>query len=154
MGKTLSDKTRKQIADRLAIFVADTFTLYVKTLNFHWNMRGAQFFMFHRLLEEQYKDMAEGADELAERIRGLGEMAPGSMKEFLKLTNLSESASKLPQNEMVLELVLDHETLVEECHELIQFVDEQLDQGTSDLLADRIRFHSKQAWLLRSHLEK
>jgi len=153
MGKTLSDKTKGQITDKLAEFTADTFVLYVKTLNFHWNMKGAEFFMFHGLLQGQYENLAGAVDDLAEQIRQLGALAPGSMKEFLKLTTLSESTAKLPQNEMIKELVEDHEELIESCGKLIQFVDEHLDPGTSDLLAERIRFHSKQAWLLRSHLE-
>lgn len=149
---SLSEKTCKKIAEKLAIFTADTFVLYVKTLNFHWNMIGPQFFMFHKLLEEQYKDMASAIDDLAERIRMLGCDAPASMKEFLKLTTLEESHSNLTQNEMIKALIGDHESLEASCQQLIRFTDENIDQGSSDLLAERIRFHSKQSWLLRSHL--
>lgn len=152
MGKKeLNDKMRLEIADKLAIFTANTFVLYVKTLNFHWNMEGAQFFMFHRLLEEQYKNLAEGVDELAERIRMLGVHAPASMKHFLKLATLNESHANLNQEEMIQELIYDHETLENSCSKLIAFTDESLDPGSSDLLTERLRFHSKQAWLLRSH---
>jgi riboflavin synthase len=152
MKKTSKSKGRAEIADKLAIFTADTFVLYVKTLNFHWNMKGAQFFMFHKLLEEQYKNMAEAIDDLAERIRMLGAHAPASMKQFLKLATLEESHAKLSQEEMIKELVHDHESLEASCQKLIEYVDECLDQGSSDLLAERIRFHAKHGWLLRSHL--
>lgn len=142
-----------KIAKKLSHFCADTFVLYVKTLNFHWNMRGPEFFLYHRLLEEQYKNLAEATDDLAERIRMLGHFAPSSMQEFLQLAHLKESHPKLSQEEMVQELVSDHATLEASLQKLIAFVDENLDQGSSDLLAERIRFHSKSGWLLRSHLE-
>lgn len=143
-----------KIAKKLSHFCADTFVVYVKTLNFHWNMRGVEFFQFHKLLEDQYKDLAEGIDAIAERIRMLGHFAPASMQEFLELAHLKESHAKLSQEEMIQELAKDHELLVIQLQKLIAFVDENLDQGSSDLLADRIRFHSKSGWLLRSHLEK
>jgi starvation-inducible DNA-binding protein len=154
MKKTLDDASIDQITSRLGHFLADTFVLYMKTLNFHWNMVGSEFFMYHRLLEEQYKKMAEAIDDLAERIRMLGRIAPASMGEFLKLACLKEAPSKLSMERMIHELVLDHEELVEHCHELIKFTDSVHDEGTSDLIIEQIRFHAKQAWLLRSHLEK
>jgi len=135
----------------LALFTADTMVLYVKTLNFHWNMTGPQFFMYHRLLEEQYKNLAEGLDELAERIRMLGGEAPGSMKDFLKLAQLKESAGTLSQNEMVKELVRSHTSMSHLCHQVIEISNQQRDEGTTDLLIERLRFHDQQAWLLRSH---
>lgn len=150
--KTLSPETIDQITQKLAHFLADTFVLYVKTLNFHWNMVGKEFYMYHRLLQEQYEEMQEGADELAERIRMLGREAPGTMKQFLELSCLKEPTVIPPLEQMILELVENHEEMVAHCHEIIQFMDKALDQGTSDLLVERIRFHSKQAWLLRSHL--
>lgn len=152
--KTLSDDTINKITTKLRHFLSDTFVLYVKTLNFHWNMVSTEFYMYHRLLQKQYEELAEAADELAERIRMLGHPSPGSMKEFLQLTCLKESATHLPVEEMIRKLVGDHEKLIEHCHALIQFTEEVLDQGTADLLIGRIRSHSKQAWLLRSHLEK
>lgn len=141
-----------QVAEKLAHFVADSFVLYVKTLNFHWNMVGREFFMFHRLLEEQYKELQEAIDEMAERLRQLGKEAPGSMKQFLELACLKESTGRLGLEQMVQELVDNHQQLIEHCHLLIAFTDKVLDQGTSDMLAQRIRSHAKQAWLLQSHL--
>ncbi|MCB1181333.1 MAG: DNA starvation/stationary phase protection protein [Chlamydiia bacterium] len=151
-NKTLDDKTVDEICEKLATFVSDTFVLYVKTLNFHWNMKGPQFFMYHRLLEEQYKEMAKATDELSEQIRLLDRYAPGSMHEFLQKTSLKEANTLPNQNAMIKELASDHDALVEKLHGAIKFMDTVLDQGTSDLLIERIRFHSKASWLLRSSL--
>lgn len=148
----MNKNSKKEICQKLSHFLADTFVLYVKTLNFHWNMKSAQFYMYHKLLQEQYEALQEAADEVAERIRMLGGIAPGSLKEFLDLACLKESSTKLTDQQMVKELVSVHEKLVEHCRELIQFTDSVNDQGTSDLLVDRMRDHDKQAWLLRSHL--
>jgi starvation-inducible DNA-binding protein len=153
MKKTLDDKTMDEINARLAHFLADTFILYAKTLNFHWNMVGPQFFMYHKLLEEQYKKMSEAIDEIAERIRMLKGTAPGSLREYLDLACLKESSAHLSQEHMVRELATNHEEMVEHCHELIRYTDSVSDQGTSDLLIEQIRFHAKQAWILRSHTE-
>jgi len=110
--------------------------------------------MYHKLLEKQYEELAEAIDELAERMRMLGKKSPGSMQEILKLSCLKESSTKLSSTEMVKELVFSHEAMVEHCHDLIEFTDSLSDQGTSDILVERIRSHAKEAWLLRSHLEK
>lgn len=150
--KTLSSDTIDTITEQLGHFLSDTFLLYVKTLNFHWNMVGREFFMYHKLLEEQYKELQEAIDELAERIRMLGRKAPGSMKRFLEQTQLKEPKEELNADQMVKELVHDHESLIESCHKLINFTEEASDQGTADLLIKRIRSHSKEAWLLRSHI--
>lgn len=152
MKKALSSETIDQIIEKLSHFLSDTAVLYVKTLNFHWNMEGREFFMYHRLLQEQYEELQEAIDDLAERIRMLGRPSPGSMKKFLELSCIKESDKELSAEKMVQMLVDDHEALIEHCHSLIQFTDEKKDQGTSDLLIERIRSHSKQAWLLRSHL--
>src|SRR5690349_8537607 len=104
MKRTLDDKTLDKINLKLAHFLADTFVLYTKTLNFHWNMVASEFFMYHKLLEEQYKGLAEALDELAERIRMLRGTAPGSMTEILKLACLKESTKHLSQEKMVHEL--------------------------------------------------
>lgn len=150
--KKKSDTSAK-IAKILSHFCADTFVLYVKTLNFHWNMRGPEFFQFHKLLEEQYKNLAEAADDLAERIRMLGHFAPSSMHDFLELAHIKESHPRLSQEAMIKELAIDHKTLELDLQKLIAFTDKHEDQGSSDLLVERIRFHAKQGWLLRSHLE-
>lgn len=152
--KSLSEKTMKDVCLKLGAFLADSFVLYTKTLNFHWNMEGPQFFMYHKLLEQEYEELAEANDEIAERIRMLGGKAPATLQEFLKLASLSEGKSTQSWEKMIQELVEDHETMVEKCHELIEFTNSVNDEGTSDLIVDRIRSHSKEAWLLRSHLKK
>lgn len=147
---TLNKKSKAAIAQRLGHHLADTMILYVKTLNFHWNMVGPQFFMYHRLLEEQYKELAQALDELAERIRMLGFPAPGSLIEFQKLGCLKEGKAKT-QATMVQELVSDHEAMIEHSQALIALCNEAGDEGTADLIIERLRSHDKAAWLLRSH---
>ncbi len=151
--KVLDNRKIDLITTQLSNFLADTFLLYVKTLNFHWNMVGPQFFMYHKLLEEQYKDLAKAADEIAERIRQLGKHAPATLSEFLSLSSFKEPKGKLSQEQMIFDLAETHNLMVEKCHKLIDFTEELLDQGTADLIIDQIRFHAKQAWLLRSHQE-
>lgn len=151
--KAVQKKTEgNPLLEVLASYTADTAVLYIKTLNFHWNMVGSEFFMYHRLLEEQYKELAEGLDELAERIRMLKGKAPGSMKEFLALSDLSEAEGTYSQKEMILELVHSNQWMVEQGKEIIQLSDSLKDPATSDLVIDRIRAHDKNAWLLKSHL--
>ncbi len=108
--------------------------------------------MFHKLLQEQYENLAEASDEIAERIRMLQHTSPGSMGEFLKLSCLTESNTNLDDLQMIEELVSVHEKLVEHCRKIIEFTDSVEDYGTSDMLVTRMRDHDKQAWLLRSHL--
>lgn len=145
-------KKSLDVASALSHFLADTMVIYVKTLNFHWNMVGSEFFMYHKLLEEQYKALAEAGDELAERIRMLGKVAPATMEQWLQLASLKEAKGALSQEKMMRELTKDHETLLSHAHALIALSDKQGDQGTSDLIIERLRFHDKAAWLLRSHL--
>lgn len=143
----------KDMSEQLNHFLADTFILYVKTLNFHWNMTGPQFFMYHKLLEEQYQEMAEACDEIAERIRMLGGRAAATMQEFLELGSLSEGKGKPTQDAMIRQLAADHTSICDLCHAMIATADEKKDQGSSDLLVDRLRVHDKFAWLLRSHFK-
>jgi starvation-inducible DNA-binding protein len=150
--KALDQKKIDQITPRLSEFLADTFLLYVKTLNFHWNMTGPQFFMYHKLLEEQYQHLANAVDDIAERIRQLGERTPATLGEFLKLSNFKEPGRDLSQKQMVEDLIESHNLMEEQCHHLIDFTENLLDQGTADMVIEQIRFHAKQSWLLRSHL--
>lgn len=152
--KIQTEKTINQIAFKLGDFLADTFVLYVKTLNYHWNMAGANFYMYHKLLETQYQDLAQAADEIAERIRMLGRQAPATMASFLKLASLKEGTSGLSQDKMITDLADSHQSMIEQCNMLIHFTEEAEtdDQGTADLIIKQIRFHEKQAWLLKSHL--
>lgn len=150
----MDKKTAGVVAHELSHFLADTAILYVKTLNFHWNMEGPEFFMYHRLLEEQYKELADSIDMIAEHVRTLGVKAPGTMREFLEKGCLKEAKGHYTQNKMVAELAKDHTTLVEHARIIIELTGELKDPATSDLLVDRVRSHEKSAWLLRSHTAK
>ena len=152
MNKELEEHSIDQISSKLSHLLADTFVLYVKTLNYHWNMVGEEFFMYHKLLEEQYKKLAELCDESAERIRMLKREAPATMQTFLQLTGLKEGSSKKEQKQMVDELASDHAHLVRHCRQIIEYSDSISDPATSDLVVDQMRFHDKASWLLRSHL--
>jgi len=146
--------SRKKITEGLKYFLADTYMLYLKTQNFHWNLVGANFYSFHILLEKQYEDMAEAVDEVAERIRALGEFAPATFTEFKKLTQLKEEKKSLKQNQMIETLTHDHEKIAKITKKLIRLSQDEYDDITADMLIKRIAFHEKSAWMLRSSLEK
>jgi starvation-inducible DNA-binding protein len=146
-------KTTDQIVERLSSILADNFVLYAKTLNFHWNVVGERFYQLHKLFEEQYGELDAANDELAERIRMLGEKTPASLKSFLSLTSLKEVEGSLTGNQMLEALVKDHETIIKKLHESIAFANDHSDEGTGDLLIQRLRSHEKMAWFLRSHFE-
>jgi len=141
-----------EIPKKLCHYLADGYVLYFKTLNFHWNMVGPQFYMYHKLLEDQYESLAKANDEIAERIRQLGSKSPGSMQEFLKLACMKESPNDLPMKEMIEALAQGHELMVKHGSDLVAFCDAHKDPGTSDMIVGRMRDHDKQVWLLRSHL--
>lgn len=141
----------EEIIKKLGHYLADSYILYFKTLNFHWNMTGPAFFMYHTLFQSQYETLAEANDTIAERIRQLGAKTPGSMKEFLQLAQMKESSTTLSAQEMVQELVGSHRLMVHQSASLITLFEKKGDMGTSDLIIDRLRDHDKQAWLLVSH---
>lgn len=141
---------RKQVAQHLGLLLADYYVLYTKTQNFHWNLVDPRFYSIHVFLQKQYEELAEGVDELAERIRMVGEIAPGSLRQFLEMTSLSESEGNLGGNAMLAELIKDHETIIRFLRERIPLISELADEGTADLLIKRIAFHEKSAWMLRS----
>lgn len=140
------------IAQSLSHILADSYLLYLKTQNYHWNVQGNLFYGIHNLLEEQYKDMAIAVDDIAERIRVLGLSAPGSFHQFLELSSLKEAKGIPTAEEMVAELAEDHLTLVSKLTAVLEQAEESGNISTSDILGDRIRTHEKQAWMLRSIL--
>lgn len=144
-------KVTNQIVQQLSSILADNFVLYVKTLNFHWNVVDERFYQLHKLFEEQYEELDAASDELAERIRMLGEKTPASLKSFLSLTSLKESDRSLTGNQMLEALVKDHEEIIKKLHKGIAFANDNGDDGTGDLLIQRLRSHEKMAWFLRSH---
>ncbi len=151
----LKDSARKGVAGLLASVLADEYVLYTKTRNFHWNVTGSRFQDLHKFFESQYEAIDETIDEVAERIRALGESSLGSLAEFLSATRLKEAAGKpLPADEMLSALLADHESLAKNLRKDIdQCGDEFKDVGTQDFLTGLLEQHEKQAWMLRSFLE-
>lgn len=145
--------TRKAIVDKLSRLLADSYTLYLKTHNFHWNVTGPMFRDLHLLFEEQYTELAAAVDVIAERVRTLGAPAPGTYREFQKLTQLKEPEGVPPAVEMIAELTADHEAVSRAIREALPVVQEANDDSTDSLLADRLAVHEKSAWMLRTLLE-
>ncbi len=149
----INEKNREEIAKGLSRLLADTYTLYLKTHNFHWNVTGPMFQTLHVMFEGQYTEMAGAVDAVAERIRSLGVKAPGSYQEFSKLTSISESIGDKSANQMIAELVAGHEAVTKTARSIFPIVDEAHDEPTADLLTQRMQIHEKTAWMLRSLLE-
>ena len=149
----MTDQQRQAIAAGLSKVLADTYTLYLKTHNYHWNVRGPMFHSLHTMFEEQYTELATAVDEIAERIRALGELAPGSYSEFVKLASIPEGNSQNDAKTMIRELVEGQEAVVRTCRDLFPVVDEANDEPTADLLTTRMQTHEKNAWMLRVLLD-
>lgn len=151
MDTGIEPEFRKQIADGLARLLADTYTLYLKTHNFHWNVTGPRFQELHLMFEGHYNEMALAVDEIAERIRALNFFAPGSYAAFSKLTRIKEAAAHpASAEEMVRALGSDHEALVRTAREIIPAAEKGGDQVSADLLTARMKIHEKTAWMFRS----
>ncbi len=146
----IEEKARVEISKGLSRLLADSYTLYLKTHNFHWNVTGPMFQTLHTMFETHYTELATAVDEIAERIRSLGEYAPGSYHEFQKLTTIKESTSVPKAEEMIKELVEGHEAVIRTARSIYHVVGEVNDEATSDLLTQRIQLHEKTAWMLRS----
>lgn len=140
----------RQLAQGLARALGETYVLYVKTQGFHWNVVGPMFYGLHKLTEEQYQDLAEAADKMAERIRALGYPAPNSFKEFVRLSAVSEAEGNLPAREMIAQLIKDHETIARTFRETVELANDSGDVVTADLLTERIYVHDKAAWMFRA----
>jgi len=147
-------KQREKIASGLSRLLADTYTLYLKTHNFHWNVTGPMFSTLHLMFETQYNELALAVDLIAERIRALGVQAPGSYREFGKLTVVQESEGTPNANEMIRQLVAGQEAVVRTARSVFPEADAAHDEPTADLLTQRMQIHEKNAWMLRSLLEK
>jgi starvation-inducible DNA-binding protein len=149
----ISKKDRKNIADGLSRLLADTYTLYLKTHNFHWNVEGPMFNTLHLMFETQYNELALAVDAIAERIRALGHPAPGSYRAFSRLSSIEEEENVPSAEEMIRQLVIGQETVVRTAREIFPTVDRAHDEPTADLLTQRMQIHEKNAWMLRSMLE-
>ena len=150
----IDEKQREKIAGGLSRLLADTYTLYLKTHNFHWNVTGPMFQTLHLMFETQYNELALAVDLIAERIRALDVPAPGSYREFAKLTKIKESEGSPNANEMIRQLVEGQETVARTARSVFPDADAANDQPTADLLTQRLEVHEKTAWMLRSLLEK
>lgn len=148
----VEQKTNAQIIDGLSHLLADTYVLYLKTQNFHWNVTGPNFGQLHKMFEEQYESLAEAVDVLAERIRALQAHTPASFEKFLMLTSLNESNKPLSAEEMVRELMHDHEWMGKSIAQLFTVAEKCNDQVTLDMFIERKTEHDKLAWMLRSTL--
>lgn len=135
--------------------LANEFALFTKTLNYHWNARGMNFASVHSFLEEQYKQMLEVIDGVAERIRKLDAVPAGSLKEFQKLSSISESTGKRPDTfHMISNLASDHDAIRDQIKTLLKDLSDERDPGTEDFLTGLLKNHETMSWMLKSHLEK
>lgn len=150
----ISEAQRKKIAAGLSALLADSYTLYLMTHNFHWNVTGPQFNSLHAMFMAQYTEQWNALDIIAERIRALGFPAPGTYKEFVKLASIKEIDGVPKANDMVRHLVAAQEATARTARKLFPIVDEANDQPTADVLTQRIDVHEKTAWMLRSLLEE
>lgn len=155
MNIGLAEEQRQGVSEILTRVLADDYTLYTKTRKYHWNVVGPQFRSLHLLLEEQYKRLNESTDEVAERIRTLGDHAIGTMAEFLEHTQLQEQSGHYPSaHGMVADLMADHETVIRSLRDDIDKCEGTYeDLGSSDFLTDLLQSHEKMAWMLRAFLE-
>jgi starvation-inducible DNA-binding protein len=149
----IDKRSREQIAASLSRVQADTYTLYLKTHNFHWNVTGPMFQTLHLMFEQQYNELWLAIDLVAERIRALGFPAPGSYRQFAELTSIKEDDGVPKAEDMIRRLVEGHETVARTARDAFRLAEEVHDQPTCDLLTQRMQVHQKTAWMLRSLLE-
>ncbi len=149
----IKKEQREAIAAGLARLLADSYSLYLKTHNYHWNVTGPQFNTLHQMFEGQYTELAAAVDEIAERIRALGIKAPGSYSDFAKLTEIEEGSGDERAEEMIRQLVIGQETVARTAREAFPAAEAASDEATADLLTQRMQLHEKNAWMLRSMLD-
>jgi starvation-inducible DNA-binding protein len=149
----IGGKDREKIANGLAKVLADTYSLYLKTHNFHWNVEGPMFNTLHLMFMEQYTELWNALDAVAERIRSLGYPAPGTYSEFARLTSIEETEGVPDAMEMVRLLVAGHEAVARTARSTFPAAEKGSDESTADLLTQRLQVHEKTAWMLRSLLK-
>ena len=153
MNIGISENHRQAIAHGVSELLADTYTLYLKTHNFHWNVVGPKFHDLHLMFEQQYLELATAVDDVAERIRTLGFPAPGTYSQYLQLASIEETVGVPDANMMVSILTSDNETVVRTARRILPLAQDAGDESTASLIADRMVIHEKTAWMLRSLLE-
>jgi starvation-inducible DNA-binding protein len=149
----IDEQDRRRLAEELSKLLADSYTLYLKTHNFHWNVTGPMFQTLHTMFELQYTELAMAVDAVAERIRSLGHPAPGSYSAFSRLSTLRETDGVPKATKMIELLVEGHETVVKTARKVLSVADAAGDDATADLATQRLQVHEKTAWMLRSLLE-
>lgn len=149
----IAEQDREAIAEGLSRLLADTYTLYLKTHNFHWNVKGPMFQTLHVMFEAQYNELALAVDLIAERIRALGYPAPGTYAEFSRLSSISEAPGVPKAEEMIRLLVEGQEAVIRTARSVFPAANRASDEPTADLLTQRMQVHEKTAWMLRSLLE-
>jgi len=149
----ITRKDRNAIAEGLSCLLADSYTLYLKTHNYHWNVTGPMFNTLHLMFEAQYSELALAVDLIAERIRALGHHAPGSYSQFEKLSTIKESVGAPAAKAMIFDLIKGQEAVTKTARKIMPRVDKAGDEPTADLLTQRMQVHEKTAWMLRSLLE-
>ena len=149
----LSKKALDEAAEKLGDVLADTYALYLKSQNFHWNLKGMEFFSLHLLFEKHYEELADAVDEIAERIQSLGAEVEASLGAFHKRTTVPDPKPRRTARQMLKELLEGHEEISRKARPLIPRLQELKDEASADLLIKRLGIHEKAAWMLRSHLE-
>ncbi len=147
----ISEQNRVAISDGLSRMLANTYALYLKTQNFHWNVRGPEFYSLHLLFEKQYEELADAVDEIAERIRALGFYVDASFSAFSSMSSVKEEKKVLICNDMLVSLAEGHEILIREARKLAEVADREGDFATVDMIGRQLGAHEKMAWMLRSH---
>ncbi len=149
----ISKKALQEIVDKLGDILADTYAVYLKAQNFHWNVTGPEFFSLHLLFEKNYEDLADAADEIAERIRAIGGIVDATFSAFHKRTSIPEPKKRVSAKHMIKELMEGHEEISRKGRPMIPRFQELKDEASADLLIKRLGIHEKAAWMLRAHLE-
>lgn len=146
----IKEEDRIAVAEQLKKLLADSYTLYLQTHNFHWNVTGPQFRELHLMFEEHYNELAIAVDDIAERIRTLGVAAPGTYKAFAELSAIKETDGVPSATEMVVILTQSHEQVVKTCRQALKAAQQAEDESSAALISDRMRVHEKTAWMLRA----
>ena len=154
MNTGINEADRKAIAEGLSRLLADSYTLYLKTHNFHWNVKGPMFQTLHLMFETQYTELALAVDLIAERIRALGFPAPATYSEFSRISSIKEDQGVPDAESMIRLLIIGQEAVVRTARSIFPLVDRVNDEPSADLLTQRMQVHEKTAWMLRSLLEK
>jgi len=150
----INHEDRLAVADQLKKLLADSYTLYLQTHNFHWNVTGPYFNQLHLMFEDQYTELATAVDEIAERIRSLDVIAPGTYKEFAELSSIEEVSGDLSAEKMVELLTTGHEQIVKTCRTALKVAQDADDESSAALVSDRMRTHEKVAWMLRATIQR